>query len=120
MKIFEVKFPKDTELVTLEELVEHLCSKLGLQPTVKRSLRTYPGSIHWHYKRGEEVGTLELTLLPTESRLRISIHDNRVGPWTEKTARLLKSLLHDSLFKVNPEKRKIRLVPRNMSDEEVT
>ncbi|MDB5058503.1 MAG: hypothetical protein JWO59_1975 [Chloroflexi bacterium] len=46
------------------------------------SLRTVPGSSHWHLTRpGHGQGTAEITALPREGLLRASVHANREGSW---------------------------------------
>jgi hypothetical protein len=46
------------------------------------SLRTFPGSVHWHLsRRGAGQGTVEITLLQQQGLLRASVHENRQGTW---------------------------------------
>lgn len=47
------------------------------------SLRSIPGSRHWHVRKPGVAGTLEATWLPAERRFWFSVHDNRAGDWIE-------------------------------------
>ena len=68
------------------ELIERLCAEEGLERKIRRPLRSWPGSTHWHWRRTSSNGTLEVTLWPEEGRIWLSVHANRVGPWTRETA----------------------------------
>jgi hypothetical protein len=81
-----VRVPMGCDLIKTEKKIELLCEKEGLSQKIKRSLKGYSGSTHWHYKRGKEIGTLEITLLPNERKINFSVHENRKGPWTGKYA----------------------------------
>lgn len=77
----EFQIPDGCDLANAESLIENVCSALDLQPAMKSTLASYPGSVHWHYKRGKEKGTLELTLLPASCRIWAQVHTNRNGTW---------------------------------------
>ncbi len=64
-----------------ESWLRKLVARFGLRITLDSSLKTYPGSRHWHLKKGNERGTLEVTYLPGEKRAWLSIHENRNAPW---------------------------------------
>lgn len=89
----EVELRAGTDLERIEGLVEETCRSRGLRLTVKRSLVSYPGSTHWHFKKGKERGTLEVTFWKQEKRLWFSIHANRAGSWTTVESGELKSVL---------------------------
>jgi len=93
MLTLEVKLPTSLDLERVEALVEQTCRSRGLKSTVKRSLVSYPGSTHWHFKKGKERGTLEVTFWKQERRLWFSIHENRTGSWTTAKSGELKSVL---------------------------
>jgi hypothetical protein len=83
----EVKIPKGFEMTKVDRLIERLCREEGLTRKIKRMLKKgYPSSSHWHYNRGDEKGTLEITLFRKESRILFSVHDNRKGIWTHEYA----------------------------------
>jgi hypothetical protein len=74
----------------LAQTIDELNAAHGLSIGMKGSLKKFPGSIHWHLKKGRERGTLEVTLLPAERRLWFSMHENRSAAWVMKVAREFK------------------------------
>ena len=84
MQEVEFQVPGGCDLASAENLIEHVCAALDLQPAMKSTLASYPGSVHWHYKRGKEKGTLELTLAPGSRRIWAQVHINRNGAWIEE------------------------------------
>ena len=56
---------------------------MGLHVAMKGTLASYPGCVHWHYKKQREKGTLELTLLPGGRRIWASVHSGRKASWIE-------------------------------------
>jgi hypothetical protein len=81
MDQIEFSIPARCDLRKADVLIERVCAAHGLQAAMKGKLASYPGSIHWHYKKRAEKGTLELTLLPGERRIWAAIHTNRQAPW---------------------------------------
>jgi hypothetical protein len=81
MREIEFQLPSGYDLRNAEELIERVCAAHGLQPAMKSTLASYPGSVHWHYKRGNEKGTLELTVAPGPRRIWAQVHTNRNGAW---------------------------------------
>jgi hypothetical protein len=77
----------------LEKEIERLCLATGLSITLKTTSAKFPGSIHWHLKKGRERGTLEITLWPAQNKLWFSMQDGRSADWVMKTARDLKAQL---------------------------
>ncbi len=75
----------------LEPAVEKLIAAHGLSATLKGTTRKFPGSIHWHLKKGRERGTLEITL--HGDLLWFSMHENRSGEWIIETAHAFKRQL---------------------------
>ena len=70
----------------VEQAVETVCEGQQLTVGPRTTLTSYPGCVHWHWKRGRERGTLEVTFWPETNRLWVSVHANRVGNWTEQAA----------------------------------
>lgn len=68
------------------ESVSRAVIELGLIVSMFGTLRAYPGSRHWHLRRGSSSGTLEVTWRPAERRLCVSYHANRTGEWVEELA----------------------------------
>jgi hypothetical protein len=77
----------------LDKTIEALCRAAGLSITMKTTSAKFPGSIHWHLKKGRERGTLEVTLWPSQNRLWFSMQDGRSANWVMTTARLWKEHL---------------------------
>jgi hypothetical protein len=77
----------------LETAVERFCNANGLTITMKSTLSKYPGSIHWHLKKGQDRGTLEVTLWPAKERLWFSMQSGRTADWVMETARRLRDQL---------------------------
>jgi len=89
----EVLVPAGGDLAAAERVVESCCARQQLRLTLKGTLSRYPGCIHWHYKRGRERGTLELTWWPRGRRLWIAVQNGRTGEWIEAAAAELKAIL---------------------------
>ena len=68
-------------------------AKAGLLVTMRGTLKSFPGSIHWHLKQGKEPGTLEITYWPAERRAWLSIQDGRRGTWIDAKAEELRQLI---------------------------
>jgi hypothetical protein len=81
----------------LEKTIEHLCQTAGLSITLKTTSAKFPGSIHWHLKKGRERGTLEVTLWPSQNKLWFSMQDGRSADWVMPAAHQLKAQLEESL-----------------------
>ena len=85
MEETEFAIPAAADLSGAAATIEAVCAECGLAIAMKSTLRSFPGSIHWHYKNGRGKGTLELTLLAVERRIWATVHTNRGGPWIETT-----------------------------------
>jgi hypothetical protein len=71
---------------------------LGLAAAMDGSLRSYPGSRHWHLRNGSKPGTLEVAYWPEAGRLWISYHENRTGDgWVADYAPRLARILAEEL-----------------------
>lgn len=97
MQEFEFKIPPSCDLTKAEKLIEEVCSGLGLELGMKGSLASYPGCIHWHYKKQKEKGTLELTLLASDRRIWAQVQSGRRAPWIEI---MLPKVQHDVEFEL--------------------
>jgi hypothetical protein len=74
----------------MEAVIEEVCRESGLILKLKSSLAKYPGSVHWHFKKGTERGTLEITFWKKEKRAWFSVQSKRTGSWIPKTIRTLR------------------------------
>jgi hypothetical protein len=99
MIIVNVDLPPKLDFRLVEPIVEKYCRLAGLSETVKTTLLGYPGSIHWHFKKGTERGSLEITLWEKGKRLWLSVDAGRGGTWTQDTMVELKSKLERQLKK---------------------
>ena len=79
----EIDLPRSYSLADAARAIEEVCDTEGLRVGTRGTLATHPGSIHWHYKKGRETGTLEVTLLNRERRILLSVAQNRIAPWGE-------------------------------------
>jgi len=93
----DVKLPASLDLRRVEATVQKTCKARGLELKMKTSLVSYPGSTHWHYGKGADRGTIEVTFWKYERRLWISVHSNRAASWTKQEIRELKSDLEKRL-----------------------
>ena len=77
----------------VERAIDQAVADSGLHVTMRASLRTFPGSVHWHVKHGREPGTLEITFWPQERRAWFTIHDGRQAEWIEKSMEALDEMI---------------------------
>lgn len=63
--------------------VDVACREAGLAQVSKGSPGKYPGGVHWHYKLGEQPGTLEITYWPKAQRAWFALRANRYAPWMD-------------------------------------
>lgn len=67
---------------SVAKAVESAATAVGLQIVFRTTTRSYPGSIHWHFKKlGEPRGTLEITYWPKRKRLWAKVHHGRRAKW---------------------------------------
>jgi hypothetical protein len=92
----EVRLPASADLKGKEHAIVGVCETRGLELTMKTSLKGYPGSTHWHFKKGSERGTIELTFWKAKRRLWINVHSNREGSWTTREVPALKAALENA------------------------
>ena len=97
MILTEVAVPPEVDLGRCEQVVESACAAEGLRVARKATLATYPGSIHWHVKRGNESGTLEITVWPEGRRVWLKVQAGRAAPWIEVATARLKARLEEDL-----------------------
>lgn len=89
----EVALPVPAKWEKVETQVESACQQLGLTPTLKSTLKAYPGSIHWHYKLARQPGTLEITWWPKHERLWAKVARSRSAAWMPPMLLELQQLL---------------------------
>ncbi len=77
----ELTIPEGIGLSAIEKLIEECAAASGLTTRLKTSLASYSGSIHWHFRRSGELGTLEVTFWPERRRCWLSVHTGRNAGW---------------------------------------
>ena len=77
----------------MEAIVEAACAAEGLRLTLKDTLAKYPGCVHWHFQKGTQRGTLEITWWEKRRRLWFKVAAGRRGEWMEATIPRLESML---------------------------
>ncbi len=77
----DVSVPAGAEPALIEQAVARTCADAGLRHTLKATLASYPGSVHWHFAHPSERGTLELTWWPARRRLWFKVSAGRARPW---------------------------------------
>jgi hypothetical protein len=66
---------------TIREAVEGAAAAVSGSVTLEGTLRSYPGSLHWHVQAAGQTGTIEATYWPQRNELWASVHANREGAW---------------------------------------
>ena len=94
----DIALQPDTDLPNLESLVETSCAAEDLHITLKGTLAKYPGCTHWHFKKGRERGTLELTWWPAERRLWFNVSSSRAGAWLDEAIARLRRVWERERF----------------------
>jgi hypothetical protein len=93
----ELQIPADAKSDTVVKVVEQICAENRLICTLKGTLTTYPGCIHWHFKPDKQKGTLEITWWESENRLWFKAAKGRMGGWIEESIAKLKKQIESSL-----------------------
>lgn len=95
----EIRISKKIKPATLVKVVEKNCSDHHLLCTLKGTLAKYPDCIHWHFRKDEQRGTLEITWWEKEHRLWVKVADNRAGTWIDESLPILKKKIEQALHK---------------------
>jgi hypothetical protein len=93
----QLQIPDSVNSDALVMLIEHTCIAHGLTCILKGTLASYPGSAHWHFKKGRLKGILEITWWELERRLWFKVAQNRRGEWMEDSIPQLKQHIEKSL-----------------------
>lgn len=99
MKTIDLKLPTCCSAARASRAIERVCAGRGLLVAMKGRLAAYPGSVHWHYKRPKQSGTLEITLDPAARRLWASVQSGRRAPWINVELPLLCRAIESALRK---------------------
>lgn len=93
----EVHVPSRSRIASIPLLVEELCDAEGLTCTLRGTLAKYTNCLHWHFKKGKERGTLEITWWEQENRLWFKVAAGRTGAWVGESITRLKTRIEDTL-----------------------
>jgi hypothetical protein len=97
MQEFEFHIPPSAQLANIDSAIESTCIAEGLQVGMKGSLASFPGSIHWHFKKPGERGTLEITSSHRDGRIWAQIQSGRDADWIEPCFEKIKIKLEKTL-----------------------
>jgi hypothetical protein len=97
MKEIELFLPESVDLTEITQAVESATAAEQLFISMTGTLRSHPGSVHWHIKRRGSAGTLELTFDPNKRRLWFKIQSRRDASWIEPSMQKLRAHLERSL-----------------------
>ena len=81
MQTIEMELPRRANLAQVEKSIDATLAAVGLQVSLRGTLKKFPGCLHWHAKTAGQSGTLELTLWPQQHRAWISIQGGRTAAW---------------------------------------
>ena len=93
----ELQIPVSAKSNSVVKIVEQVSNANGLTQVLKGTLASYPGSVHWHFKKNKEKGTLEITWWKIESRLWFKVAKGRMGEWVDEILPKLKRQIEISL-----------------------
>ncbi len=93
MEEIEVTVNPEGREEQLAALIEEVADHYGLQVRMRGTLRTYPGSQHWHFHKPGERGTLEITLWPAGKRVWFSVQAGRRAGWIAEILPRMKAWL---------------------------
>lgn len=84
---------RETELTYYEDnpsnQIHALCAEAELDVRSECSLKTLPGSEHWHIIKPGTSGTLELTWFPKAQRFWVKVASNREASWIDEAIQML-------------------------------
>ena len=89
--------PPHADMELVASVLEQCCLDEGLTIMQKGSLAKYPGCTHWHFKQGNQPGTLELTVWPATKSAWFIVRANRRAEWMDETVDRLQSIMAASL-----------------------
>jgi hypothetical protein len=58
----EIPLPFGIDCLEVERAIDKALAQVGLQISLRDTLKKFPDCVHWHAKNGRGVGTLEITL----------------------------------------------------------
>jgi hypothetical protein len=97
MDTVEIAIPAGYERDHLVARIERAAADAGLDVGKRMTLRTFPGSIHWHLRRAGTTGVLELTFWPSQRRVWFAVHSNRQAAWIASAIERLRATLEQTV-----------------------
>jgi hypothetical protein len=91
MREVEIDIPNIEDTGGVVRRVESILTSHDLTMHSRGTVKSYPGCTHWHWKRGAEAGTLEVTLWPAQRRLWFKVQSARAAPWIDQLIPVLKA-----------------------------
>lgn len=91
----DVNIPSHLKAESIPKIVEQACARFGLDRCSRGTLAKYPGCVHWHYKKGRQRGTLEITWWSRAARLWIKVAAGRSADWITESIPHLKRALEE-------------------------
>ncbi len=85
----------------MSRAVESVMSSAGLRQTLKGTLRSYSGCVHWHFGKDGATGTLEVTVWPAQRRLWMSVQSRRGASWIDDAISQLQVALERELNEIS-------------------
>jgi len=97
LKEIDIQLPTNIASDQIVQAIDATIGNCGLNVTLRGALKAFPGSTHWHLKRGRSRGTLEITWWPNVRKLWIKIHAGRTEAWIGKDVPRLKRKIESHL-----------------------
>jgi hypothetical protein len=94
----ELQIRDSVETGAVVRIVEQVCASHHLTCGLKGTLASYPGSVHWHFKRDRQKGTLEVTWWESKHRLWFKVSNGRMGEWILESIPRLKAQIEKKLL----------------------
>ncbi len=85
----QIQVAADAAGMDVIDCIDVCIDDAGLTTTLKDTLATYPGSVHWHLKQGRASGVLEITYWPSAQRVWLPVHRNRRAAWIDEVEPVL-------------------------------
>jgi hypothetical protein len=98
----ELQVPDGVQAEAVIRVVEQVCASHDLNRHLKGTLVSYPGSIHWHFKRNGYKGTLEITWWESGQRLWFKVAKGRTSEWILEILPRLKEQMEKMLLYTGP------------------
>ena len=93
----ELQIPANANSDSVNKVLEQVCTANYLTCVLKGTLASYPGCMHWHFRKEKQKGTLEITWWERENRLWFKVARGRTGNWIDESIAMLKKQIGSSL-----------------------